>query len=73
MSKAIIPLSGYFSTLKGEPTGVEFIVPTSIKICHNLRIPRHKTLTALPNEAKELWDGFMDLYFISSLITKQNC
>ncbi len=43
MPKAIVPLSSYFSTLKGEATGIEFINSTSIKVCHNLRIPRYKT------------------------------
>ena len=39
MPRAIIPLSSYFSTLKGESTGIEFIESTSIKVCHNLALP----------------------------------
>jgi len=42
MPSVLVPLSSYFSLLKGKPTGIEFIDSTSIKVCHNLRIPRHK-------------------------------
>ncbi len=52
MPKAIVPLSSYFSTLKGESTGIEFIDSTSIKVCHNLRIPRHKTFNDITQRGK---------------------
>lgn len=52
MPKAIIPLSSYFTTLKGQPTGIEFIDSTSIKVCHNLRIPRHKTFGGIAQRGK---------------------
>ena len=52
MPRAIVPLSSYFSTLKGEPTGIEFIDSTSIKVCHNLRIPRHKTFGGIAERGK---------------------
>ena len=42
MPSVLVPLSAYFSFLKGKPTGIEFIDSTSIKVCHNLRIPIHK-------------------------------
>ena len=42
MPSVLVPLSIYFTQLKAEPTGIEFIDSTSIKVCHNLRIPRHK-------------------------------
>lgn len=42
MPSVLIPLSSFFTHVKGEPTGIEFIDSTSIKVCHNLRIPRHK-------------------------------
>jgi hypothetical protein len=38
--------------LKGEPTGIEFIDSTSIKVCHNLRIPRHKTFCGIAERGK---------------------
>ena len=43
MPRTIVPMCAYFSTLKGKPTGIEFIDSTSLKVCHNIRIPRHKT------------------------------
>ena len=52
MPKAIVPLSSYFSILKGESTGIEFIDSTSIKVCHNLRIPRHKTFAGIAERGK---------------------
>lgn len=47
MPQAIVPLSSYFNLLKGDATGIEFIDSTSIKVCHNLRIPRHKTFLGI--------------------------
>jgi len=42
MPSVLVPLSSFFTHVKGEPTEIEFIDSTSIKVCHNLRIPRHK-------------------------------
>ncbi len=42
MPKVLVPLSSFFTHLKGQPKGIEFIDSTSIKVCHNLRIPRHQ-------------------------------
>jgi hypothetical protein len=52
MPKALVPLSSYFTTLKGESTGIEFIDSTSIKVCHNLRIPQHKTFDGIAQRGK---------------------
>ena len=52
MPSAMVPLCSYFSSLKSEPTGIEFVDSTSIKVCHNLRIPRHKTLSGLASRGK---------------------
>jgi len=46
MPRAIVPLS------RGESTGIEFIDSTSIKVCHNLRIPRHKTFNNIAQRGK---------------------
>ncbi|MGL5291319.1 MAG: IS982 family transposase, partial [Vibrionaceae bacterium] len=35
MPAALIPLCSYFASLKSDPTGIEFIDSTSIKVCHN--------------------------------------
>ncbi|EKT64786.1 IS982 family transposase, partial [Providencia burhodogranariea] len=42
MPKVSVPLSSFFTHLKGQPTGIEFIDSTRIKVCHNLRLPRHR-------------------------------
>ncbi|MBU2924832.1 transposase [Colwellia sp. C2M11] len=53
--KAIVLLYSYFSILKGKPTGIKFIDSTSIKVCNNFRIARHKKFGGItdhhaPNE-----------------------
>lgn len=52
MPTALVPLCSYFASLKSEPTGIEFVDSTSIKVCHNLRIQRHKTLSGLACRGK---------------------
>lgn len=52
MPRALVPLCSYFTTLRGQPTGIEFIDSTSIKVCHNLRIPRHKTFDGIARRGK---------------------
>ncbi|MEP8782010.1 IS982 family transposase, partial [Enterobacter ludwigii] len=52
MPTALVPLCSYFASLKSEPTGIEFVDSTSIKVCHNLRIHRHKTLSGLASRGK---------------------
>ena len=68
MPKTIVPLSSYFSTLKGEATGVEFIDSTSIKVCHNLRIPQHKTFDGIAQRGKGTMGWFygFKLHIISN-------
>jgi len=29
-------------TVKGKQMGIAFVVSTSLKVCHNINIPRHK-------------------------------
>jgi hypothetical protein len=52
MPRVIVPMCAYFTSLKGKPTGLEFIDPTSIKVCHNIRIPRHKTFDGIAQRGK---------------------
>jgi hypothetical protein len=68
MPRVIVPMCAYFTSLKGKPTGLEFIDSTSIKVCHNIRIPRHKTFDGIAQRGKGtmgwyyglvLWVGFM--------------
>jgi len=68
MPKTLVPLSSYFSTLKGEATGVEFIDLTSIKVRHNLRIPQHKTFDGIAQRGKGTMGWFygFKLHIISN-------
>jgi len=47
MPKALTSLCAYFTHIKGKPTGISFVDSTSIKVCHNLRIERHKTFAGI--------------------------
>jgi hypothetical protein len=40
--RSLIPLFFYLLVKRGDCTGVSFIDATSLKVCHNLRIPSHK-------------------------------
>ncbi|NRA71106.1 MAG: IS982 family transposase [Gammaproteobacteria bacterium] len=59
MPTALVPLCSYFATIKGKPSGLEFIDSTSIKVCHNLRIPRYKTFEGIAKLGK----GTMGWFF----------
>jgi hypothetical protein len=52
MLRVIVPMCAYFTSLKGKPTGVDFIDSTSIKVYHNIRIPRHKTFDGIAQRVK---------------------
>ena len=52
MPAVLVPLSAYFTHLKGKPTGIEFIDSTKITVCHNLRIPRHKVFKNVAQRGK---------------------
>jgi len=52
MPTVLVPLCGYFTHLKGKPTGISFVDSTSLKVCHNLRIPRHKVFKGIAARGK---------------------
>ena len=52
MPRVIVPMCAYFTSLTGKPTGIEFIDSTCIKVCHNIRIPRHKTFSGIAQRGK---------------------
>ena len=58
----------FFTHVKGEPTGIEFIDSTSIKVCHNLRIPRHKVFkgTAARGKGTMGWFYGFKLHIITN-------
>lgn len=40
--EALVPLWCYLHTRFGDCTGIAFVDATTLKVCHNLRIPQHK-------------------------------
>ncbi|TOL43200.1 IS982 family transposase, partial [Vibrio parahaemolyticus] len=68
MPSVLVPLSSFFPHVKGEPTGIEFIDSTSIKVCHNLRIPRHKVFkgTAARGKGTMGWFYGFKLHIITN-------
>ena len=65
----LIPLSSFCTHVNGEPTGIEFIDSTSIKVCHSLRTPRHKMFKGTAARGKSMMGWFTALNFTSSQIT----
>jgi hypothetical protein len=53
MPRVIIPMCAFFITsLKVKYTDTEFIDSTSMKVCHNIRIPRHKIFDGIAQRGK---------------------
>jgi hypothetical protein len=48
----------YFTSLKGKPIGTEFIDSTSIRVCHNIRTPRHKTFDGIAQLGEDTMGWF---------------
>lgn len=59
MPNVLVPLCSYFAYLKGKPTGIAFVDSTSLKVCHNLRIPRHRVFDGVAKRGK----GTMGWFF----------
>lgn len=56
---ALIPLWCYLHLRRGNCRGISFIDATTLKVCENLRIPRHtKFLRAVPGADKHRLVGF---------------
>jgi hypothetical protein len=49
LQTALVPLCTYMKQRRAKTTGIAFIDSTTLKVCHNLRIPRHKVFA---NEAQ---------------------
>lgn len=59
MSGLIVPMCAYFQTVKGKPTGIAFVDSTSLKVCHNIRIPRNRVFSGSAKRGK----GTMGWFF----------
>src|SRR5215471_21456278 len=52
MPRAVVPLCGYLSTRKGRCTGITCVDATSLAVCHNRRIRRHKVFEGYATRGK---------------------
>jgi hypothetical protein len=52
MPPTLLPLCLYLRTCMGEVTGISFIDATSLPVCHNRRIARHKVFAGLAARGK---------------------
>jgi hypothetical protein len=55
---ALIPLWCYLHTRKGSCTGISFVDATTLSVCHNLRIPRHKVFAECAERGKSSMGWF---------------
>jgi transposase len=58
MPSTLIPLCVYLKHCFGNCTGIGFIDATSLKVCHNRRIKRHKVFDGLAQRGKTSVDWF---------------
>ena len=68
MPRVVAPLCGYFTHLKGKATGIAFVDSASLKVCHNLRIPRHKVFEGVAQRGKGTMGWFYGFKFKLHLI-----
>lgn len=52
MPKILVPLSVFMKSRCGTSQGIAFIDSTPLKVCKNIRIPRHKTFVAKAGRGK---------------------
>jgi Transposase DDE domain len=58
MPQALVPLCGYLHTRKGRCTGITFVDSTSLAVCHNRRISRHKVFEGYATRGKSSMGWF---------------
>jgi Transposase DDE domain len=58
MPRALVPLCGYLHTRKGRCTGITFVDSTSLAVCHNRRIARHKVFAGYATRGKSSMGWF---------------
>ena len=58
MPRALVPLCGYLHTRKGRCTGMTFVDSTSLAVCHNRRIGRHKVFEGYATRGKSSMGWF---------------
>ncbi len=58
MARAFVPLTLYLLSQRGQCTGIAFMDSTSIVVCHNRRIQRHKVFAGLAARGKTTMGWF---------------
>jgi len=58
MPSTLLPLCAYLKRCFGTGTGISFIDATSLKVCHNRRIPSHRVFKDLAARGKTSVDWF---------------
>lgn len=60
----LLPMCVYMSMRCGQQTGIAFVDSTSISVCHNKRIRRHKTFAGLARRGKSTMGYFFKLHLV---------
>ena len=60
MPSVLVPLCAYLHSCYRRCTGVNFIDSTPLTVCHNRRIPRHRTVAGIAQRGKNAVDWFYD-------------
>ncbi|MCG8523756.1 MAG: IS982 family transposase [Pseudomonadales bacterium] len=58
MPSVLVPLCSYLVHCQGKPTGIAFIDSTTLKVCHNIRIPRHQVFKKSATRGKSTMGWF---------------
>lgn len=66
MSEVVMPLAAFMQSRCQPSRGIAFIDSTSLKVCTNLRIPRHRTFAGLAGRSKSStgWFYGFKLHFV---------
>jgi len=59
MPSVLLPLCAYLNFCFGRCTGISYLDSTSLKVCHNRRIPQHKVFARLAARGKTSVDWFL--------------
>ena len=58
MPRTLVPLCSYLHTRKGRCTGITFVDSTSLAVCHNRRISRHRVFAGYATRGKSSMGWF---------------